>query len=128
MSDILKIAAAAVSTVLCCVVLRKQAPELALVLAIAGGTLLLALSSSALKQAAEFLFELSERAGISRAVLAPVMKVTGIALITGIAGEFCRDAKESGVAAFLDLAGTVTALIAIIPLIRAVLSTVSGLI
>lgn len=128
MNDILKIAAAAIATSLCCTVLRKQTPELALVLAITGGCLILFLAYRSLNYAVDFLFQLSEQAGLSRAVLTPVIKVIGIALISRIAGEFCRDAKESGVAAFLELAGTVTALVATIPLIRAVLSTVSDLI
>lgn len=128
MNDILKIAATAVITALCCIVVRKHSPELALVLAITGGSLILLSTVSALTYVTDFIFELSEQAGLSRAVLSPVIKVIGIALVAKIAGEFCRDAKESGVASFLDLAGTVTALVSTIPLIRAVLKAVSGLI
>ena len=128
MSDILRIAAAALITALCCVVLRKQTPELALALGITGGALVLWMVASALTYVTEFLFRLSEQAGLSEAVLRPVIKVIGIALVAKIAGEFCRDAKEGGVAAFLDLAGTVTALVSTIPLMQAVLNTISDLI
>ena len=128
MSDILRIASTAVMTALCCLVLRKQTPELALVAAIVGGVLIFWMSASALEYVKDFLEELSERAGISGSVLSPVIKVIGIALISRTAGEFCKDAKEGGVAAFLDLAATLTALVTTIPLIRAVLNTVSELI
>ena len=128
MSDILKIAVVAVVTALCCVVLRRQTPELALVLAIVGGTLILWMSASALRYTVEFLQRLSEQAGLSVSVLAPVIKVIGIALVARVAGEFCRDVNEGGVAAFLDLAAAVTALVCVIPLIQAVLNTVSDLV
>ena len=128
MSDILKIAVTAVTTALCCLMIRKQAPELALILAIVGGTVILWMSASALRYATEFLSQLSEQAGLSPAILAPVVKVIGIALVARVAGEFCRDANEGGVAAFLDLAATVTALVCVIPLVRAVLNTVSDLV
>jgi stage III sporulation protein AD len=128
MSDILRLTATAVITALCCLVLRKQTPELALVAAIAGGVLIFWMSASALGYAKDFLEELSERAGISGTVLSPVIKVVGIALVSRTAGEFCKDVKEGGVAAFLDLAATLTALVTTIPLIRAVLNTVSDLI
>lgn len=127
MSDILKLAAAAVAAALCCVVLRKQTPELALALALAAGGILLWMAATPLQYAVDFLEELAETAGLSTAVLAPVLKVTGISIVTHTAGELCRDAKEGGVASFLELAGTVTALVVAIPLAKAVLSTVSGL-
>ena len=120
MSDIVRIAAAAVAAALCCAVLRKQTPELALALALTGGAVVLWMAADALKYAAGFLSEL--------AVLGPVLKVTGISIVTHTAVELCRDAKESGVASFLELAGTVTALAVTVPLIQAVLATVSGLI
>lgn len=128
MSDIVRIAAAAVAAALCCAVLRKQTPELALALALTGGAVVLWMAADALKYAAGFLSELADTAGLSSAVLGPVLKVTGISIVTHTAVELCRDAKESGVASFLELAGTVTALAVTVPLIQAVLATVSGLI
>lgn len=127
MSDILKLAAAAVAGALCCAVLRKQSPELSLALAVAAGGVLLWMTVPTLRYAMGFLEELAETAGLSAAVLTPVIKVAGISIVTYTAGELCRDAKESGVAAFLEMAGTVTALVTTIPLARAVLSMVSGL-
>lgn len=128
MSDIVRIAAAAVAAALCCTVLRKQTPELALALALVGGTAVLWMALSSLEYATGFLSELADTAGLSSSVLAPVLKVTGISIVTHTAVELCRDAKESGVAAFLEFAGTVTALAVTVPLIQAVLATVSGLI
>ncbi|MFR3922676.1 MAG: SpoIIIAC/SpoIIIAD family protein [Dysosmobacter welbionis] len=53
--------------------------------------------------------ELGEAAGLSPAVLAPVLKTVGIAILTHISAEVCRDAKESGIAAFVETAGAAVA-------------------
>ena len=128
MSDIVKIAAAAVAAALCCAVVKKQAPEVALALALTAGAVVLWMVVSSLEYVTAFLSDLAQTAGLSTAVLSPVLKVAGISIVTHTAGGLCRDAKESGLASFLEFAGTVTALVVTVPLIRAVLSTVSGLI
>ena len=71
--------------------------------------------------------ELGERAGLSPAVLDPVIKTVGIAILTRISSEVCRDAGESGIAAAVETAGAVLALWIALPLLRAVLDTVTSL-
>ena len=51
----------------------------------------------------------------------------GIAVLTRISAEVCRDAGESGIAASVETAGAVLALWVALPLLRAVLDTVTGL-
>lgn len=128
MSDIVRIAAITVAAVLCCAVIKKQTPELALALALTAGAIVLWTIMSSLEYVTDFISQMAEMAGLSPAVLAPVVKVMGISIVTHAAGELCRDAKESGLAAFLEFAGTVTALVVTVPLAQAVLNTVSGLI
>ena len=49
------------------------------------------------------------------------MKTAGIAIVTRLASEFCRDAKEGGLASAVELAGTALALSVALPLMTAVL-------
>ena len=118
MEDILKIAAAAVAAAVCAVVVKQRAQEVGLVLSLAAGALVLTMA---------LMDELGEAAGLSPAVLAPVLKTVGIAILTHISAEVCRDAKESGIAAFVETAGAAVALCVALPLLRAVLDTVTGL-
>ena len=127
MPDMLKIAAIAVAAALCAVVVRKSAAEVAMVLALAAGALILSASLGALEGVRELMDLLSDTAGLSPAVLAPVVKTVGIAILTRIAAELCRDAKESGIAAFVETAGAAAALFVALPLLRTVLSMVTGL-
>lgn len=121
------IAAAAVAAALCAVVVRQRAGELGAALALAAAALLLGAALGAVEDVAALMDELAELAGLSPAVLAPVVKTVGIAVLTRISAEVCRDAGESGVAASVETAGAVLALWVALPLLRAVLDTVTGL-
>ncbi|MCI8539280.1 MAG: stage III sporulation protein AD [Oscillospiraceae bacterium] len=128
MGDIVKLAAVAVMGALCALTVRKQAPELAMVVGLATGVLLLWAAMSALTALREFLDSLIALSGLSPAVLSPLVKTIGIAIITHIASEICRDAGEGGIAAFAETAGGALALCVALPLMRAVLSMVTGLV
>lgn len=120
MSDIVKIAAAAIAAAICAAVVRKQEPELGLVLAACAGTLILLYCSGTLRAAVELMDKLLETGGLSAQVVEPVMKTAGIAIVTRLSADFCRDAKEGGLASAVELAGTALALAAVLPLMSAV--------
>ena len=128
MSDIMKVAAAAIAAAVCAVVVRKQAPELGLVLAVCAGAVILLYSSGALQTAVELMDKLTEAGGLSAQVVGPVMKTAGIAIITRLSADFCRDAKEGGLASAVELAGTALALATVLPLMSAVVEVLTGLI
>ncbi len=127
MESIIKIAALAVSATLCAVVVKKQTPEIGLVLGILAGALILLSCIDALKSVKALLDTLADTAGLSPAILKPVIKTTGIAIVTKIAAEICRDAKESGIAAAAEIAGAVCALFVCLPLFEMVLSMITNL-
>ncbi|MGI5928095.1 SpoIIIAC/SpoIIIAD family protein [Pseudoflavonifractor sp.] len=127
MTDILKIAAVAISASLCAVVVKKQVRELGLVLALTAGAVILAAALEALQSVRELLDELAQTAGLEPAVLAPVVKTVGVAIITRVTVEVCKDAGEGGIAAFVEIAGSAAALYLALPLVRAVLSAITGL-
>ena len=68
-----------------------------------------------------FLEELAEASGVPPGLFAPLYKTIGIALVVQVGGNLCRDAGESALAAVVETAGTLCALLAALPLLRAVL-------
>jgi stage III sporulation protein AD len=126
MEDALKICAIAVAAALCAVVVKKQTPEIGIVLTLVAGAIILGLSLGAAERVRSLMDTLADTAGLSPAVLAPVIKTAGIAIVTRIAAEVCRDAKESGVASFVETAGAMLALAVSLPLLEAVLRTITG--
>lgn len=127
MSEMGRVAAVAVAAALCAVLTRKAAPEFVVVIALAAGAMILAFCGGALSSVVDFLDELAQAGGLSQAVVTPVVKTAGIAMVTKITAEICRDAQEGGLAGVVETAGTILALVTAVPLLTAVLSTLEGL-
>ncbi len=120
MEGAVKLAAVAVTAAVLSGVLRKNTPELALLLVLAAGLWMLTLAAGALGAAAELMKELAGRAGMSEVLLEPVVKTVALSILTRLTAELCRAAGEGGLAAFVEAAGTALALAAALPLVRAV--------
>lgn len=127
MEDMLKVAAVAIIAAICAAVVKKNVQELGLVLSLTAGVLILSFALSAIGGVRDLLESLADTAGLEPAILAPVIKTVGVAIVTRITAEICRDAKESGIASFVETAGAATALYIALPLVRAVLNMVTGL-
>ena len=120
MEAMAKLAAMGVTAVVLSAVLKKNTPELALLLALAAGLWMLALAADGLGAVVELMRELAGQAGLSEALLEPVVKTVALSILTKLTVEICRSAGEGGVAAFVETAGAVLALLAALPLVRAV--------
>lgn len=115
-----RIAAVAVTAAVLGAVLKKIVPEFALLLALAAGLWMMALTANALSGALETLRELTGLTGVEEELLRPVVKTVAISLVSRLTAEVCRSVGESGVAAFVEIAGSVLALGVSLPMIRAV--------
>ena len=120
MEAMAKLAAVGVTAVVLSAVLKKNTPELALLLALAAGLWMLAMAAEGMGAAVALMEELAEQAGLSEVLLEPVMKTVALSILTRLTAEICRSAGEGGVAAFVETAGAVLALLAALPLVRAV--------
>ena len=125
--DILRLSAIGLAAALAAVVVKNQTKEIGMILGLVAGLLLLFLSMDAMEAVQAFMELLADTAQLSPAVLSPVIKTVGIAMITKVSGELCRDAGEGGIAAFLEIAGSAAALFVSLPLLKTVLSMVTDL-
>ena len=128
MEQVIQITALCMVGALLALVVRRGNPEQALLLVL--GCVVLALLSlvGSIRELLEFLAELGERSGVARDLFVPLYKTVGIALIVKLGGEVCRDAGEAALAAALETAGSICALLIALPLLRAVLSMLLELI
>lgn len=120
MEGMVKVAAVGVTAVVLCAVLRRQNPELALLLGLCAGLWMLWSAAGALGAVVALMEELAQMAGLSEELLEPVVKTVALAILTQVTAEICRGVGESGVAAFVETVGTAFALVAALPLVRAV--------
>ena len=121
MELIFRLCALAVLAALLALLLKGKQGELGILVALAGlVTLFLALAEPFVDLLA-FLRTLSEGTGLDSAVFTPLYKILGIALVVHLGGQLCRDAGESALAAGLETAGSVCAMLAALPLLERVL-------
>lgn len=122
MEQVFQVTALCLVGALLAVVVRRGSPELALLLTLAAVAAVLLALAEPVRELMTFLTELGERSGVSEELFVPLYKTVGIALVVKVGGELCRDAGESALAAVVETAGAVCALLAALPLLRAVLS------
>ena len=120
METMVRIAAVGLTAAVLGTVLKKSAPELALLLVVAAGVWILTLTLDGLGAVAALMEELAGVSGLSEELLEPVAKTVALSILTKLTAEICRSAGESGLASFVELGGTVAALVVALPLMRAV--------
>ena len=128
MEGMLKVALAGVTGGLLCLILKKDTPALALAVTVAVVGLLSYWLLDAVEQVIGFMRNLSGLAGLEGGLFLPVIKCVGIAMVTRIAADLCRDARETAIASAVELAGTVISLFLTLPLFSALIKLVTSLI
>lgn len=125
--DMLQLGGLAITAALCALLVKARAQEIGVLLGLVACALLLLAILPAMQEITGMLRSMAEMAGLSEAIVEPVFQTVGIAIVTKLAAELCRDAKESGIATFVELAGAVAALLLALPLLRLVLELIGGL-
>ena len=118
----MRAAAVAVAAALCAAVVRRGAPEIALVLILAAGAWVLLSILESLEAITALMEELAQLAGLDQTVVEPVFKTVVLSILTKLTSEICRSAGEGGLAAAVETAGTVLALAVTLPLVHGVLT------
>ena len=116
MEQVIQVTGLCVVGALLALVVKRGSPETALLLAVGAAAL-----AGVVKELLAFLGELGSASGVSADLFVPLYKTIGIALVVQVGGNLCRDAGESALASVVETAGTLCALLAALPLLRAVL-------
>ncbi len=103
--------------------LRKNTPELAMLLVLAVAAAVLLSLGRAVEEITEFLNRMMELEGLSPELFRPMLKTTAIALVSRSGAELCRDAGAGTVAHVLETAGALGAILVAIPLFEEVWDT-----
>ena len=123
----MKAAAIAVVGTVLTVVLRRDAGAVALAVAFVCCFALVSCLLGLLTPLLRFREELRQTAGLSTAILSPLLKSVAIGLITEVAAGVCSDAGQSSLAKFVQLCGVAAALYVALPLMEAILSMLQTL-
>jgi stage III sporulation protein AD len=128
MPSVFRLTAAALVCALLLPLLRQRAGEFALLLTLAACVGLTVSALRGLSTLLDLLEELAGLADVDPLLLGPLLRATGISLVTGLAAQLCRDAQAGSLALTVELCGGVCALYAALPLLHAVMTLIQELI
>ena len=121
MEQVIQVTGLCVVGALLALVVKRGSPETAMLLAVGAAVVVALALAGMMEELLSFLGELAEGSGVSPELFVPLYKTIGIALVVQVGGNLCRDAGENALAAVVETAGTLCALLAALPLLRAVL-------
>jgi len=124
----MKAAAIAVSGAAIALLLKKNTPEISALVSIIAAVAILMLTLDRFLDISGFIAELVEAAGLSSAVVSPVVKTVGIGLITKLSSDICKDAGQNTAATVVESAGSIAAVTVALPLMKTVFKMISSLI
>lgn len=122
MESLLAACGAALLALVLTLTIRKDSPAIAFLLALGAGLVVLYRTLAAVGGAVQSFSQLFTQGGMGESLYLPVIKVVGIAVVVRIMSALCKDGGQGALAAKLELAGAVLAIVACLPLLTQVLS------
>lgn len=125
--DILGICIIAVTGSILVLTLKQSVPQLALLLTLSVGVIILISVLSFLPIITDKITQLMSQTGVNSKYISILIKALGICFICQFASDICKDAGQSALASKVELAGKIMILISALPLIEEVLNTATAL-
>ena len=119
--DVFSLFGIAVVTSLLAVTVKQYKPEIAMQVSIAGGAMILLMAVSSLTGSLNAIKAMFDESGVDGQWPEMVLKILGIAYITQISAELCRDAGEGALAYKTELCGRALILACAAPAILALM-------
>jgi len=126
--DIMKVIGLALLTTFTIIILKPTRPDIALLVGVAGGVIMLFMFVDALEVVILNMNNIVNRTGIDSKVFSAILKIIGIGYLTEFAAGVCNDAGNSAMGQKVLLAGKVIILILALPIINSLIDVVAGLV
>ena len=104
--------------------LRRNSPEMAVLLSIVVGVMIFLRLVGRLTELVDAFSFLALRAKINQLHLQTVFKVMGVAYLTGFGAQICKDAGEGGLGLKLEMAGKIIILFLAVPVMVAIIEMI----
>lgn len=121
------IAGVLIAAALLAVVLRQYKAEYAVLVGISAAVFVMIAVLPQISNVISFIKTAAGAAPVLNERLSPLIKAVGVAVITELAADACRDAQENGMASKVELAGKVAILVLAIPLAKELLNLAASL-
>lgn len=125
--DILQIIIIAIVATLLIAVLKAQKPELAILLSIAAGVLILTYTATYLDSIVRILREITSQVNLDLAFVNIVLKVIAVAYLCEFGAQVCKDAGEAAIATKVELAGKILIVYLASPILLSLLNLLTSM-
>lgn len=126
--EIIALSGIAIMTTVISVMIKKNNPEISILLSLCAGVLILLMITSKVTPIIDKIKDLISATGMPIEYTAILLKTLGICFLTQFSADSCRDAGESAMASKIELAGKVFIVVISLPLFEQVAKTAMNLI
>lgn len=126
--DIVKISAMGIITAFCVVILREQKSEIAMLVGIAGGCLILLSLIDYFTEIFTTISSIADKTGIPSSVYKTVMKIIAIGYIADFSAGIVEDAGQKALSEKIVLGGKLIIMVLALPIITMLFDTIAGVI
>lgn len=127
MGELLKVLAVALITVFAHMLVKQTKPELALLISIAGGVIIIIMAVNTLNSVITSFYKIFQTTGVDTNLLSPLFKIIAIGYITEFGANICLDGGVSSVADKVLFVGKLLILFIALPIITTVIDMVVAL-
>jgi stage III sporulation protein AD len=125
--EILQVVALGLVVAVFAVLLRRERPEMAMMLALGFGVIVFLMVLNKLGAIITVFEDVTRSAQVDELYLTTLLKILGIAYIAEFGAQVCRDSGEGTVANKIELAGKVLIMILALPIFAAILEAIMRL-
>ncbi|MBE7011561.1 MAG: stage III sporulation protein AD [Ruminococcaceae bacterium] len=123
-----KIVGIALVSVILSVLLKGYNPSVAISVSLIAVVVMFAIISPYLKIVLSSFVNISSQIGMEIKYIVTVIKVIGIAYITQIGAEICRDSGENAVATKVEICGKIVIMVMSLPIVYELFSVISDIV
>lgn len=127
MNEIFQLVGIAFVTAVAALLVKGTKPELAAVITIAGGIILLLIVLEVFRSSLDIFTEIARLTGLDAAIVKTLLKMVGIGYIVEFSAGILNDFGQNSLADKLVLCGKILVLILAVPILESVLSLVNDL-
>ena len=125
--NILQVVAVGVLSAVLALTIKKQSPEIALMITISASILIFFMIVPMLAEAMGIMRRVGELLDGSQQYISLAIKVIGVAYIAELGASVCMDAGESAIATKVELAGRITILVLATPVLMDLVNLITGI-
>ena len=126
--EILKIILIGITTCVAVILLKQFKPELALIVSLAGGMVILLIVANSLTNVVGYFTQVATKTNINLKMFSSILKIVGVGYLTEFGANVCTDTGNNSLGDKILLGGKVVILCFALPIINSMLTTIMGLI